>query len=177
MASNNGRTLSDEEKDQFAYECALGYFDEEQMRRRFKLAPAAFVMYCNSDEIRDLVLLKKREIDESDFALKVHARRAARIVLDENIKLLQDKEAPAKTRIEAGKQIREIAAGVDKAVLKGGGDEGGAVIIRTNLDLEGAKGVYAVSAADIREQMKDRPAEIADPNSALDAEIISLLGG
>lgn len=178
MASNNGRTLSDEEKEQFAYEIALGYFDEDQLRRRFKLAPAAFVMYCNSEEVHDLVLSKKREVDESDFALKVHARRAARVALEEYIKIVQDKEAPAKTRMEAGKQIREIASGVDKAALGGGAaDEGGAVIIRTNLDLEGAKGVYAVSAADIREQMKDRPAEISAVISApLDPEIMALLG-
>jgi len=174
MASNHGRTLSDEEKEQFAYEIALGYFDEDQLRRRFKLQPTAFALYCNSEEIHDLVLMKKREVDESDFALKVHARRAARVALEEYIKLVQDKEAPAKTRMEAGKQIREIAAGVDKAVLggKGGADEGGAVIIRTNLDLEGAKGVYAVSAADIREQMKDAP-RVEPP---LDPELLALLG-
>lgn len=168
-ATNNGRTLTQEAKEQFAYEIALGYFDVEQLRRRFKLQPQAFEAYCHSEEIADMVTLKKREIDESDNALKIHARRAARIVLEESIKLVRDPEASARTRMDAGKQIREIAAGVDKAVLKREGDsEGeGPMIIKTNLDLEGAKGVYAITAQEIAEQTTEHETDEDEINSLL----------
>lgn len=180
MAKNDGRTLTEEEKQQFAYELALGYFDDEELRRRFKLQPAPFAMYKASDAIQLLVLEKQRELDESDFALKVHARRAARVALSEYINIVKDPEAPAKTRMEAGKQIREIARGVDKDALQGDTGEG-MLILKTNLDLEGAKGVYAITAEEIQEQHEENErllgeaTEMAE-NDQRDAEIAALIG-
>lgn len=173
--TNHGRTLTAEGKQQFAYELALGYFAMDEMRRRFKLSPQAFDAYVESDEIRDLVLQKKREIDESDFALKVHARRAARLALDEYVKIVQDADAPAKTRMEAGRQIREIASGVDKAVKDGDTDEGGAVIIKTNLTMEGAKGVYAITAEEISAQVEENTKLAQEALTPAD-EIAALIG-
>ncbi len=172
MAKNDGRTLTIEQKDALAYEIALGYFEADELRRKFKLQPHAFMNYITSEEIKDLVMLKKREIDESDFALKVHARRAARTALDEYIKIVKDGEAPVKSRIEAGRQIREIAEGVDRAV--GASEEGGMVIVKTNLDLDGAKGVYVVTAEEVSEQMAEN-LQLAK-ESAGDAELDALLG-
>lgn len=174
-AINNGRTLTEEGKQAFAYELALGYFLDEELRRRFKLQPSAFESYRKSEEIADLVLLKKREIDESDFALKVHARRAVRLSLDEYFKIVRDPEAPAKTRMEAGKQIREIAAGVDRAVKDTGDDTEGAVIIKTNLSMDGMKGTYAITAAEIEEQVNEN-AELSAAALTPADEIAALIG-
>ena len=66
MAINGGRTLTDEEKPEFAYELALGYFDDEGLRLKFGLAPAALEKWKANEEIKRLVLLAQREIDESD---------------------------------------------------------------------------------------------------------------
>ena len=175
---NNGRTLTDEGKQQFAYELALGYFADDDLRRRFKLQPSVYATYRASDEIADLVLVKRREIDESDFALKVHARRAARIALDEYLTIVRDPEAPAKTRMEAGRQIREIASGVDKAVKDSGEGGEGPVIIKTNLSLEGAKGVYAITAAEISAQVEENTKLVAErvARDDLHDEIAALIG-
>lgn len=177
---NDGRTLTDEGKDAFAYEVALGYFSDEEMRRRFKLRPSAYEVILASEEVQDLILDKKRELDESDFALRVHARRAARVALEQCILIVKDEEAPARTRMDASKQIREIASGVDKDVLRGGGDAGeGAIIIKTNLGLEDTSGVYAITAAEISEQVEENDrirAENNDLSSARDAEIMALIG-
>lgn len=155
MSMNGGRTLSAEEKQQFAYELALGYFSDDELRRKFKLIPTAFSMYKASEEIADLVMIEKRKIDESDFALKLIARRATREVLENNLKIMRDADAPAKTRMAAGAAIRDLAEGVDKAALKDPENTGGAVIIRTNLNMEGAKGVYQVTAKEIDEQLAE----------------------
>jgi hypothetical protein len=176
VSINNGRTLTDEEKQTFAYEIALGYFEDDELRRRFKLLPQSFALYKASEEINNLVLLKKREIDESDVALKIHARRAMRLMIDQYIGIVKDPEAPAKTRMEAGKQLRETAIGVDKQVLNDP-ETGGAVIIRTNLGMEGAKGVYTVTSQEIQEQLadNDRMARELHGNAAID-EIAALIG-
>ena len=181
MSSNGGRTLSAEEKQQFAYELALGYFADDDLRRKFKLIPTAFEMYKASEEIADMVLAEKRKIDESDFALKLIARRAAREVLESNLRIMRDPDAPAKTRITAGQQIRDFAEGVDKAALRDPENTGGAVIIRTNLNMEGQKGVYQVTAREIDEQvaenraLQEKAAGVAR-DDARDAEIQGLLG-
>jgi hypothetical protein len=176
VAINNGRTLTDDEKKQFAYEIALGYFEDDELRRRFKLQPGPFADYKVSEEINNLVLLARREIDESDVALKIHARRAMRMMIDQYVAIVRDPEAPAKTRMEAGKQLRETAIGVDKQVLNDP-ESGGAVIIRTNLGMEGAKGVYTVTSKEIQDQLEenDRMARELHGNDAID-EIAALIG-
>lgn len=186
VAINGGRTLPDEAKQEFAYELALGYFNDEELRRKFKLIPTSFEMYKASDEIALLVQSEKRKIDESDVALKLMARRAAREVLESNIKILRDPDAPAKTRMAAGQQIRDFAEGVDKAALRDPENTGGAVIIHTNLNMEGAKGVYTVTAREIDEQQAENR-EIANAAAAeikpehiqrreRDAAILELIG-
>lgn len=179
-AISGGRTLTKEGKEQFAYELALGYFDAESLRRRFKLIPAAFAKYIQDEEMIALVSAKKREIDESDFALKLLARRAARAMLEMNLGIARDPEAPAKTRMEASKLIREMAQGVDKRDLKDTIDPTEKpVVIRTNLDVEGAKGVYAITSKDIDEQMKKNEAERAASEREaddIDPELAALLG-
>lgn len=154
-ATNGGRTLTPEGKRAFAYELALGYYTDDELRRRFKLIPVSFEMYKQSDEIATIRLEEQRKIDESDHALKLIARRATRTVLEENIKLLRDPDANAKTRMAAGAQIRELAEGVDRVALKDATNTGGAVIIHTNLAMEGQKGVYQVTAREIDEQLEE----------------------
>lgn len=168
MPTNQGRTLSEEEKEQFAYELALGYFDDDGLRMRFSMQPHAVEHYKQSPDIQRMVLMKQREIDESDAAMKIHARRAARVAIKDLVALVQDEDAPAKTRMEAGRQLREYATIVDKNALAAGNDVDGPIYIKTNLDLGAANGVYAVTAKEVDEQMSDRPA--TDVNSAPDAE-------
>lgn len=156
MAINGGRQLTDDEVDKFAYEIALGYYTDEELRQHFKLIPSSFDTWKSSSRVQSLLLVKRREIDESDAALKIHARRAMRKSIDEYIKIVEDKEAPAKTRMEAGRQLREIAAGVDKAALSDPTNTGERpVIIKTNLDLKGAKGVYVITAKEIEDQAEE----------------------
>lgn len=181
VASSGGRTLDAEGKQQLAYEIALGYFNDDELRRKFKLIPSALAMYQGSEEILALVQDERRKIDSSDEALKLMARRAAREVLESNIKILRDPDAPAKTRMAAGQQIRDFAEGVDRAALKDPENTGGAVIIATNLAMEGAKGVYQVTAREIDEQLAEnrklleaQAAALAEPE--MDAELVKLLG-
>ncbi len=150
-AGNHGRTLTDDDHEKFAYEVALGYFDDEGLRLRFGLTPTALEDYKNREETCRMVLMKQREIDESDQAIRIHARRAARIAIEELAGLVKDDEAPAKTRMEAARQLREYATVVDKHAIDGGGT-GAAIYIKTNLDLGSADGVYAVTAKEIDEQ-------------------------
>ena len=180
-ATNGGRTLSAEGKRAFAYELALGYYTDDELRRKFKLIPQSFNQYKASDEIAGLRLDEQRKIDESDFALKLIARRATRTVLEENIKMMKDPDAPAKTRMAAGAQIRELAEGVDRVALKDATASGGAVIIHTNLAMEGQKGVYQVTASEIDAQLAENR-ELQAANSAEarvaaeDAELLALIG-
>ena len=167
---SKGRTLTAEEKDQFAYEVALGYFTDDELRRRFKLQPAAYDYIKGSASMQLRILDKLRVLDESDFALKVHARRAARVALGEYIKIVKDDEAPAKTRMEAGRQIREIARGVDKDVLAADVSEG-MLVLKTNLDLEGAKGVYAITADEIETQLEENDRLKAEMAERAEAEV------
>lgn len=153
MSSNDRRTLSAEEKEEFAYELALGYFKADEMQQRFELRPSAYQSYADSDEIKRLVLIKHREIDESDQAIRIHARRAARVAITQLAMLVEDEEAPAKTRMDAARQLREYATVVDKEAIAESGD--GAIYIKTNLDLGNANGVYAITARDVDEQMDD----------------------
>ena len=179
-ATNGGRTLSDAAKEQFAYELALGYFSPEELRQRFGLKPSAFDVYLASPAISDLVLIKRRELDESDFALRIHARRAARVALEECIKIVKDPDASAKMRMDAGRQIREIAEGVDKPLKDGAAAGEGMLILKTNLTLEGAKGVYTITANEIDEQLAEndaaREAQAAAAGESVDDQIMRLLG-
>lgn len=148
---NYRKALTEDEKEMFAYELALGYYTPDELRHIFKIINENFNNYMASEDMRFRVLRKKREIDESPDALRIHARRAARVAIEELGKLVQDEEAPAKTRMEAGKQLREYAMIADKEALTDP-DGGGAVIIKTNLDLQTANGVYAISAQEVDEQ-------------------------
>jgi hypothetical protein len=145
------RTISEEEKDKLAYELALGYYEHEELRRVIRILPEGWKALMESDNFRTRVTMKRREIDESPDALRIHARRAARVAIDEYAKLVKDPDAPAKTRMEAGRQLREYAMVADREALEDP-NAGQAIIIRTNLDLQGAKGVYSITAADIEEQ-------------------------
>lgn len=155
MPTKYRKSLSAEEKERFAYELALGYFEPEELRHQFKLLPEGFNQYMVSDEIKTLTAAKRREIDESDAALRIHARRAARIAIDELANLVKDKEAPAKTRMEAGRQLREYATVADKKVLDDPNAGEGAVIIKTNLDMKSARGVYTITSEEIQEQVAE----------------------
>lgn len=157
MATNGGRTLTADEKEEFAYELALGYFDDEGLRLRFGLLPSALETYKASEDIKRMVLLKQREIDESDEAMRIHARRAARVAISDMAALVQDEDAPAKVRMDASRQLREFATIVDKNAIDEGGE--GPLYIKTNLDLGAANGVYAVTARDVDEQMDEPPAD------------------
>lgn len=178
-ATNGGRTLSTEGKRAFAYELALGYYNPDELRRRFKLLPGTMAVFMESEEIMALKLEEQRKIDESDFALKLIARRATREVLESNIKIMRDPDATAKIRMTAGQQIRELAEGVDRAALKDVENTGGAVIIKTNLAMEGQKGVYQVTASEIEEQITEnrelQAAEVAR-ESARETELLELIG-
>ena len=178
MSTNGGRTLTDDEKRAFAYEVALGYYNDEELRRKFKLQPTSFTMYKASTEIADMVIEEKRKIDESDYALKLIARRATREVLESNLKLMRDPDSPAKTRMAAGAQIRELAEGVDRAALKDSENTGGAVIIRTNLSMEGQKGVYQITAKEVETQLAENRALQAQvtADAERDAELLALIG-
>lgn len=173
-AINGGRTLTTDGKRAFAYELALGYYTDDELRRKFKLIPGSFSMYMASEEIALLRLDEQRKIDESDHALKLIARRATRTVLEENIKLLRDPDANAKTRMAAGAQIRELAEGVDRVALKDASNTGGAVIIKTNLAMEGQKGVYQVTAAEIDTQVEENRRLQAE--QVADNELMALIG-
>lgn len=175
-ATNGGRTLTPEGKRAFAYELALGYYTDDELRRKFKLIPAAFAMYQQSEEIGMLRLEEQRKIDESDFALKLIARRATRTVLEENIKMMKDPDAPAKTRMAAGAQIRELAEGVDRVALKDAQASGGAVIIHTNLAMEGQKGVYQITAKEVDQQLAENRALQAEQQLATDDALMALIG-
>ena len=153
MSSNAGRTLDADDKKQLAYELALGYFDDDGLRLKFKLTPAALVDYKTREEIQRLVLIAQREIDESPQAIRIHARRAARVAIQELVTLVEDKDATAKTRMDASRQLREYATVVDKTAIKSGGEL--PIIIKTNLDLDNAQGVYAVVAAEVEEEVAD----------------------
>lgn len=152
MSTNNRRTLTDEEKDEFAHELALGYFDDEGLCMRFELTPGALEVYKMSPQIQRLVLIKQREIDESDAAIRIHARRAARVAIQDLVMLVRDEDAPAKTRMQAGRELREYATVVDKQALEQPGGDG-PLVIKTNLSIDKADGVYALTARDVDEQM------------------------
>lgn len=163
------KTLTDDEKDAFAYEMALGYFEPEELRKVFKLLPEGFKAYIESDEMQTRIAVKRREIDESPNALRILARRAARKAVEANAKLVEDPDAPARTRMEAGRQLREYAVVADKdALKKGSAAEEGPIIIRTNLDLASARGVYSVTAEEVEEQeaenreLEEEPADFSD---------------
>ena len=181
-ATSGGRTLDEAGKKELAYEIALGYFNDDELRRKFKLIPSALTMYKASEEIALLVQEEKRKIDESDFALKLIARRATREVLESNLKIMRDADAPAKTRMAAGMQIRELAEGVDRVALKDGENTGGAIIIKTNLAMEGQKGVYQVTAKEIDDQLAENQRLIAAQTAEItatadrDAELMALIG-
>ena len=151
VSSNAGRTLNAEDKEKFAYEVALGYFDDDQLRLKFQLTPTAVQMYKESEEICRMVLIEQRKIDESDQAMRIHARKAARVAIAELVSLVEDKDATAKTRMDASRQLREYATVVDKQAIEHSGE--GAIYIHTNLDLDNARGVYAVVAEDVEEEM------------------------
>lgn len=170
------RTISEGEKERLAYELALGYYQHEELRHVMKILREGWDALMESDDFKTRVVKKRREIDESPDALRIHARRAARVAIDKLAELVSDEEAPAKTRMEAGRQLREYAMVADKEAIEDP-NAGGATIIRTNLDMKSARGVYAISAEDIEEQAEDeRPAENAPPNSAEDADFSDLLG-
>lgn len=163
------KTLSEEEKERFAYELALGYYELEELRRVFKLLRENFNQYLESEDIKTRVMLHRRQIDESPDALRIHARRAARIAIEEYAKLVKDPDAPAKTRMEAGRQLREYAMIADKEAIEQGGE--GPIIIRTNLDMD-AKGVYQIKAEDIEQQVDEAKEEAGELDDFSD-----LLGG
>lgn len=162
------RTLSDEEKEQFAYELALGYFDDEGLCTRFDILPSYLPTLKDMKVIRRLVIKKKREIDESDQAIRILARRAARIAIENAAKIIEDEDAPAKTRMEAGRQLREFAVVADKKALEEGGD--GVIYLESNLSLKSTDGVYAITAKDVED------AENSEADSAEDAGFNDLLG-
>lgn len=147
------RKLTDDEKQVFAHEIALGYFEPEELRKIFKLLPEGFSYLMGSVEMQNLISVKRREIDGSPDALRIHARRAARLAIEQLGNIVKDAEAPAKTRMAAGKELRDYAMVADKEALESGSSE--AVIIKTNLDLKDARGVYAITAADIQEDDED----------------------
>lgn len=153
-------TLLEPEKERFAYELALGYYEPEELRQVFKLLKDNFKAYLESEDIKLRVMRHRRVIDESPDALRIHARRAARIAIEEYAKLVKDPDAPAKTRMEAGRQLREYAMVADKEAIEQGGE--GPTIIKTNLDLQGAKGVYQIKAEDIERQEAENAALAAE---------------
>ena len=175
-ATHFRRTLTEEEKDAFAYEVALGYFEPEELRKIFKLLPEGFNQYMASDEMATRIALKKREIDESPNALRILARRAARKAVEANAKLVEDPDAPAKTRMEAGRQLREFAVVADRESLAKGDADEGAVIIRTNLDMGNAKGVYTITAAEIEEQEAENAELSKEAGAVLEDDFTELLG-
>lgn len=154
------RKLTDDEKQIFASEIALGYFEPEELRKIFKLLPEGFNYLMAGVEMQNLISIKRREIDGSPDALRIHARRAARLAIDQLGKIVCDAEAPAKTRMAAGKELRDYAMVADKEALEGGSNE--AVIIKTNLDLKDARGVYQVTAAEIDAMQEDDEPEWFD---------------
>lgn len=147
------RYLTDEEKEKFAYELALGYYTNDELRHVFKLYPINCQEYLESDEIKRLVMMKRREIDESDQAVRIHARRAARAAIDQNVALVKDADAPARVRMAASKEIRDFAVVADKKAIDEPID--GPIIIRTNLDLKDASGVYTVTRREIDQQIAE----------------------
>lgn len=172
------RTLTEAEKDKFAYELALGYYTTDELRHVFKLLTEGLKNYLESEEMKTRVMKHKRLIDESPDALRIHARRAARLAIDEYAKLVKDPDAPAKTRMEAGRQLREYAMVADREALEDP-NAGTAVIIRTNLDMASAKGVYTIRAEDIEAQeaenerlaaATEKPDDFADLLGATDGE-------
>jgi len=145
-------TLADEEKETLAHELALGYYTNDELRHVFKLHPSAMTLYLESEGFAARVAQAKRKIDESDQALRIHARKAARVAIDELAALVKDKDAPAKTRMEAGRQLREYAFGADRNVLPAAAAGEGAIYIESNLDFGEQKGVYSLTAKEIAEQ-------------------------
>jgi len=168
------RTLDAEEKEKFAYELALGYYTEDELRHVFKLLPLNFAHYTASEEIRRLAMVKRREIDESDQAVRIHARRAARVAIDQNAKLVQDDDAPARVRMAASKELREFAIVADKAAIEVTGD--GPIIIRTNLDLKTAQGVYTIRREEVEEQLAENARMIAEAAAEKAEDFSDLLG-
>lgn len=159
------RTLSEEEKDKFAYELALGYYDRNQLRHVFKLLPQPFEEYCTNEAIQARVMEKQRQIDESDAALRIHARKAARIAINEFADLVKDEDASAKTRMDAGRQLREFAFAADKGALERPGDPNAdkPSIIKTNLEMgEEARGTYQIKAEDIEAHEAEQAAAMRD---------------
>lgn len=173
MSEMYRRTLTAEEKEKFAYEIALGYYTPDELRHAFKLLPQAFGLYIASDEIKQLVIVQRRAIDESDQAMRIHARKAARVAIEQNVKLVSDPDAPARTRMAASKELREFASVVDKAALATDGE--GPIIIRTNLDLKAARGVYTISREEVDAQVAENERAAAEAEVADD--FADLLGG
>src|SRR5690606_18254225 len=105
------------------------------------------------------------------------ARRAARIALDECIKIMKDEDAPPKTRMEAARQIRDTAEGVDKQVKNADTAGEGMLILKTNLTLEGAQGVYVIQAEEVDEQLAENDAlREGQVQESEDEQIMKLLG-
>lgn len=149
------RFLTNAEKDKLAYELALGYFQHDELRHVMKVTPDGWAALMKSVEMKIRVLEFKRAIDESPDALRIHARRAARLAIDEYARIVQDSEMPVKVRMEAGRQLREYAMVADKDALSSQDDQG-ATIIKTNLDLKDAtKGVYQIKARDLTEPTEE----------------------
>jgi cytochrome c1 len=163
------KVLSEDEKEKFTYELALGYYELEELRQVFKLLRENFNSYLASEDMKRRVAMKRRVIDESPDALRIHARRAARVAIDEYAKLVKDPDAPAKTRMEAGRQLREYAMVADKEALEDP-NSGGAVYIKTNLDMVNAKGVYKITAEEIDEQIAENE-RLAEESGAEQPEV------
>jgi hypothetical protein len=170
------KTITDAEKDKFARELALGYYEPEELRHVMKIVPEGFKALMTSEDIRVRVLKHRREIDESPDALRIHARKAARIAIEKLAELIEDKEAPAKTRMEAGRQLREYAMVADKEALADP-NAGGPTIIKTNLDLVGAKGVYTITAEEIAEQVEENDKLVREIHGDDFADLLGVADG
>lgn len=174
--ANYRRTLSEDEKDKFAYELALGYYEPEQLRHVFKLLPKPFEELCANESMQARVMAKQREIDESDNALRIHARKAARTAINNMSNLVKDEDAPAKTRMDAARQLREYAFAADKGALERPGDpEAGPTFIKTNLEMGAdARGTYQITARDIEEQEAESAAALREEHGDDFADLIGV---
>ena len=104
-----------------AFEVALGYFDEGDLKLKFDISDKQLTALKGSDDFRKAVTDFRRQIDDAGDAFRLRAKKAAELALDVTNRIVHDDSVDAATRIKAVDQLVRYAGwgkedGADKGV-------------------------------------------------------------
>lgn len=163
------RELSQTEAEALAFDVAVGYFDAEQLQRRYSISEAQLDRVLSQDAFLRFVDEQKRAIEEDGESFKLRARTAALKVIDSMERIAQDHHSPGTARVKAGEVILKAAGYEYMKPQQAAAQQIQPITIQTNLALgQQPKGTYTLEAkAEPEPEVLEAPRYAEEPGADL----------